>query len=381
MIWKRLADYYSEAQNKLLTACIECGRCVDECRMMKRIPNAPEATEILFGIKDFLRGGPLSPAAALKTNACMGCYGCVNSKCPIGLDSLCINQLVYRAAGLAEEKPFSKPLYQNHRQQLRERATAEERARITTPVHIPDAKYAFFPGCNISQQPELVLNALDILDAVGIPYSFIPGMEYCCGLARGNEGDADWLQDAATRLIEKASDLGAETLILWCPTCLCNIKYRVEKCTGKLPFETVSFGKYIAQNLNRLSFPGAKLQTVTLHEPCKTAYMDIDLEDVRTVLHAIPGTNVIEMKHHHKDTMCCGCRTVMTMPELGRQITDERLDEALVTGADKMLDVCHACHMFFRQHQERSGRNDIEVENYSAYITSALGLCRKNGTK
>jgi Fe-S oxidoreductase len=123
------------------------------------------------------------------------------------------------------------------------------------------------------------------------------------------------------------------------------MKYRVHKFVGELPFTVISFGNFLSQNLNRLTFPAAVPQTVTLHEPCKTAYMDIDVEDVRDVLRAIPGTTVVEMEHHHENTLCCGCRAVTTMPSVGRNATAVRLDEALETGADKMLDVCHACHM------------------------------------
>jgi Fe-S oxidoreductase len=143
---------------------------------------------VISGIKEFLRGGTLSPAAALKTTACMGCYGCVDLSCPIGLDSLGINQMVYRAAELAKEKPFSAPLHEEHRKQLDLLTTPDELSRITTAVHTIGAKYAFFPGCNVYLQPDKVLNALDILDATGVPYSFIPGLEHCCGLARGTWG-------------------------------------------------------------------------------------------------------------------------------------------------------------------------------------------------
>ena len=377
----RLSDYFNACQESLLNNCIECGNCVDSCLVMKYIPDAPASAEIMRGIKEFLKGGELSPEAYLKTAACMGCYGCVDSNCPIGLDSLCINQLVSRSAELRKEVPFSLPLYKEQQLRLSEIENPDELARITTPVYTKGAKYAYFPGCNIYMQPDKVLNSLDILDAVGVPYSFIPGIQYCCGLPRGGLGDADWLQDSAEKLIAKAVEYGAETLILWCPTCLCNMKYRVEKFVEELPFETISFGKYISMNLEKLSFPNAKPCTITLHEPCKTAYMDIDMEDVRNVLSAIPGTTLIEMEHNRNDTNCCGCRAIKTMPEVGGVLTENRFDEALATGADKMLDICHACHMFFLEHQKKTGRNDIEVENYSTYINYALGNKREDWLK
>lgn len=375
----RLSDHYDACEEKLLTRCIECGQCVDECRIMKTIPDAPAAGEIISGIKDFLRGGELSAPASLKTTACMGCYGCVDSKCPIGLDSLRINELVMRAVQRRKKEPFSMTLYDNHMERSREFTNQDEFARITTPLHIPGAKYVLFPGCNVYRQPDKILNMFDIMDTIGNPYSFIPGIQYCCGLSpRGTEGDADWLQDSMERLISKAVEFGAETIIFWCPTCVCNLEYRVKKLIDELPFEVITFGKYVFQNVNKLSFSAAEPHLVTLHEPCKTAYMQIDLDEVRNILRSIPGTTVVEMKHHHENTMCCGCHAVESMPEVGKSVTDTRMDEALASGAQIMLDVCHNCHWIFRRRQIETGRDDVHVENYSGYLASALGYKRED---
>ena len=139
-----LSDYYDECQKKLLSKCIECGKCVDECRVIENIPGAPEASKVISGIKSFLAGGELSPEAYLKTTACMRCYGCVDSECPIGLDSLCINELVWRATERAKEKPFSEVLYNNHMERSHKFTSEDEFLRITTPVHTTEAKVAFF---------------------------------------------------------------------------------------------------------------------------------------------------------------------------------------------------------------------------------------------
>ena len=220
------------------------------------------------------------------------------------------------------------------------------------------------------------------MDAIGIPYSYIPDMQYCCGLGtRGGRGDADWLQESAERLIDKTTEFKVETLVCWCATCSCNLKYRFGKFVDKLPFESLTFGKYLKQNIDMLSFPAAKPCTLTLHEPCKTAYMNIDLEEIRDVLRAIPGTTLVEMEHHHENSICCGCRAVNSMPEVGNTLTDKRLGEALNTGADKLLDVCHNCHWIFRRYQDSIGRCDVNVENYSTYIVSAMGHEREDSMK
>ena len=368
----RLLDYFTKSQENFLHNCTECGNCVTDCYAVQNMQTPPDASQTVRGIKDCLSGGTLNEATLAKTTACMGCYGCVDMDCPIGLDSLLLNQLVWRTAELAKEEPFFMPLYVEHQQKLQDLITPAERARITTPVFTQGAEFVFFPGCNIYLQPDKVLNAMDLMDAVGIAYSFIPGMEYCCGLPRGNSGDADWLQERAESLIAKAVEFGAKTMICWCATCLCNMEYRIKKFAD-VPFALISFGKYLADHTDRLSFPNAQPQTVTLHEPCKSAYMGIDMDDVRDLLRAVPGTELVEMAHYGADTMCCGCRAINTMPEFGKSMTDKRLDEALDTGAEKMIDVCHTCHLIFRNHSKETGRNDVVSENYTTYLMRALG--------
>ncbi len=53
--------------------------------------------------------------------------------------------------------------------------------KITTSGNKQSARYVFFAGCNVYFQPEKILNALDIMDAIGDDYTFLPGLDYCCG--------------------------------------------------------------------------------------------------------------------------------------------------------------------------------------------------------
>ena len=128
--------------------------------------------------------------------------------------------------------------------------------------------------------------------------------------------------------------------------------------------------------MDSLSFRNDTPHTVTYHEPCKTAYMNIDIESVRAILHAIPNTTLVEMKHHGKNTMCCGCRTADVLPETGSLVTGKRLMEAADTGADTLIDVCHNCHRLFRNYQKSTGTADISVVNYSTYIAQSIGIVR-----
>ncbi|MDR3362723.1 MAG: (Fe-S)-binding protein [Desulfovibrio sp.] len=377
----RLSEYYETAKQKVLTSCVRCGKCVSGCRVMPFSRIKPDPRKTQQDIIDFLSGGKeLSPAGRFKLNSCMRCYGCLEVQCPIGVNSMLITELLAREIQFRKEKPWDMPLYPIHEGLARKGTTAEEYEKISRERADANADYLFFPGCNVYKQPDKILNALDILDAIGNGYSFAPGLTYCCGSSsRGSRGDADWLQNAAEKLFGLGERLKIKAMIFWCPTCLSVLQSRIRQFLQP-SFACISFPRYVSRHLDKLTFTDSAPRTVTYHEPCKNAYMDIEADCVRQVLRAIPGTTLVEMKHHGKDTMCCGCRTVDGMPELGNEVTMTRLREAAETGADAMIDLCHNCHWIFvsaaKAHPEL--QFSLRIENFSAYVARAAGVRRKD---
>lgn len=379
----QLADYYRETKERLITKCVKCGNCITKCRVMNYTEIKSRPADIQQGIIDYLSGGKeLSGDSEAKVRSCMRCYGCLDVKCPIDLDSMTINELVNCEREERKETPWDGVLYPIHGDLSKKWTTGEELKRITTAVENEGAEYLFFPGCNIYKQPDKLLNALTIMDEIGNDYSFAPGMEYCCGLSvHGVNGNAEWLQNAAQKLMDLAQRLKVKKMIFWCATCLCNLQTRIEKFYTP-PFECVTFGEYILDNIAKLEFPNAKPRRVTYHEPCKAAYMGIDTDSVREILKAIPGTELVEMKHHGRDTMCCGCEAVPHAFDAGDRVTVERISEAIATGADTMIDVCHNCHWIFVPAQKNHTElKHVSIENFSTYITEAMGKSRKDTLK
>jgi Fe-S oxidoreductase len=335
-------------------------------------------------IRDFLKGGAEpSEAALFKVRSCMRCYGCLDAQCPIGVDSMLIAELAAREIERRGKKPRALPPCPEHETLARRGTTAGEYAKITTERAHGGAEVVFFPGCNVYKQPDKLLNALTIMDAIGIPYSFIPGLTYCCGSSRRETfGDPGWTQHSAEKLFGLAERLSVKTMVFWCPTCLSMLHSRI-KTFYQPPYACASFSEYLAEHAGRLRFPAAAPRIVTYHEPCKNAYMGIDTDSARRALSAVPGTELVEMKHHGKDTMCCGCNAVRTMPELGDAVTEARLREAEETGADTLIDLCHNCHWIFMPAAKKlpGPPFSLRIENFSTYITDAMGQGRRDTLK
>ena len=368
-----LLDYYLDVEEKLLTKCVKCGQCISQCRAVKISGQPFDNKNVQTNIINYLNGSePLSADSILKCDLCMNCYGCFDIKCPININPMTINEMIKWSREKNKNETSADRIFSAQIHSAKENSTPEEFKAISTEKII-DSTYLFFPGCNIYSQPHLLRNALKILDTIGNPYSFLPGIHNCCGVARGCIGDAQWAQNSAGSLMTAVENSKAKVMIIWCPTCLCFMEAKIKRIFTP-EFRCISFGQYVYENIDKLKFLNKEKIKVTLHEPCKSAYMGIDMY-VRKILKAIDGVELVEMAHHGENTMCCGCSAVDNAPDFGNNVTYSRLEEAAATDCKTMIDVCHYCHLVFKNAIKSRPENNPEfrIENYSEFILRAIG--------
>jgi Fe-S oxidoreductase len=130
--------------------------------------------------------------------------------------------------------------------------------------------------------------------------------------------------------------------------------------------------------MNRLPLGRAAAGTATLHEACKSAYTGIDRDGPRQVLRKLPGVTLKEMKHHGRETACCGSGADCWFAECGTRMRDSRLQEAARTGAERLVTVCHYCHQVLAAEE---ARHDFNVTNYVTLVAEALGIRREDKFK
>nr|WP_282959055.1 (Fe-S)-binding protein [Desulfobacter hydrogenophilus] len=234
-----------------------------------------------------------------------------------------------------------------------------------------------FPGCNVYFQPEKLLNALDIMDAIGDDYSFLPGLDYCCSDSHLFFGAVKEGGKKAEELITALSEFNPKTVILWCPTCHCRFKTTLS-LSMKIPFKVISFPQYLAENMHKLQLTDAAAGTVTLHEGCKSAYTGVDINGPRDVLKRLPGVNLVEMAHYGRNTMCCGSGAMTWFPDSCKHIRKQRLDEAGNTGADRLVTICHYCSQTFVTEEPAY---DFSVDNFVNLVALSMGIHRQDKFK
>jgi Fe-S oxidoreductase len=219
-----IIDHFLKEKQRFRDKCIQCGLCSEVCPILPYTEIgdlSPE--EIQEDVYDFIDGGTPNNRAYTKAFACMECFKCATDICPEELEPMLVNELIkreYYSCGLAERAELGDQQQPDsvHRVLASIRVSTSDYRKISEPGNKHRARYVFFPGCNVYFQPEKILNALDIMDAIGDDYAFLPGLDYCCG---------SWaiycFPESGTKLretrLKEAAKTGAEQVVTVCHYC------------------------------------------------------------------------------------------------------------------------------------------------------------------
>lgn len=372
-----ISDLYRREKQRFLDNCVQCGLCAEICPILPHTDIQDIASQdIQEGVFRFMDIGTPNQQAYTKAFACMECFKCTADICPEDLNPMLVNELVkgeYISRGLAEQAYGDQQEPESiHRLLASIQVSGTDYRKITQRSKKENGRFVFFPGCNVYFQPEKILNALDIMEAIGDDYAFLPGLDSCCGDSCLFTGDITKGEQQAETLINTIADFNPEAVILWCPTCQCRFEKSIAPAVD-IPFRILSFPQYLAANMSKLPLSGASAGVVTLHEPCKSAYTGLGSDGPREVLRQLPGVTLIEMKNHGPEASCCGSGAVCWFQESSSGMRDNRLLEAEQTSAERLVTICHYCGQTFGQEEDRF---NFKVTNYVNLVAEAMGIHR-----
>lgn len=376
-----LTGYYEKCRKEILAKCNSCGLCYTKCSLNGQIKNSLTPRQIQEKVLAYLKDGTEHDAVYDRGFSCLQCFKCVKNTCPQGLNPLLISELIkwdYRNKGTKALR-YTDPELQDSPQRVIAsiQIQKEDLLRITQKTEKRKAKYIFFPGCNVYYQPEKILSALDIIGLITDDYVFLPGLDNCCGSVYLQNGDIQKAKEISEKFISELAAYEPETVILWCPTCLCRFDTTLSKIYD-IPYRTLSFPQFVAENIQKLEFKQPINKTLTLHEACKTALTGLDLTGTREILRHLPGAELIEMPRSGKDAVCCGLGAQPYSTEILEFMREDRLKEAEATKAEVLVDVCHACHKFFIG---KENDYSYEIKNFVTLLAQSLGIERKDTLK
>jgi len=242
------------------------------------------------------------------------------------------------------------------------------------------ADMAYFVGCTTAYlYPDIARDTIKILQAGGIDFKLMNIDEHCCGAPLWRTGQMAEARKLAEHNLEAIKKQNIKSLVFSCAECYGTFKGLYPRI-AELDFEVL----HITEVMQRLLKEGKlKLNTrqamkVTYHDPCLLGRLS-ELyvpwkgeirafgyhqppkkfrrgtngvyEAPREILKAIPGVELVEMIRNAENAFCCGGGggVPAAFPGFSLWTADERLKEAVATGAKAIVSCCPFCESNFEQ--------------------------------
>jgi Fe-S oxidoreductase/FAD/FMN-containing dehydrogenase len=373
--------------------CSQCGYCIDECdQFYGRKWESQSPRGKWYWLREYMHGKEEWNQFMVDTIlVCTTCELC-NLRCSASLP-IEPSWMKLRGILVNDERKMTFPPFEMMAASLRKEgdiwaAYRKDRINWFPPdlleKHGPDhkAKIAYFAGCTASHvETDIAMAAVRLLDAAGIDFTYLGNKDNCCGTPMMVCGKWDVFEETMRNNIQNMKDAGVETVITSCPACDMMWRHYYPIWAKKLGIEfniqTKHYSEIIAEKINNDNFtfpekPDKKV-TVTLHDSCHIGRVSSIYDAPRTLIKAIPGVKLVEMEHNREWAHCCGSvLTLIKDPPIAADIGDVRINEAVESGAEKLLAICPCCEFQFRVTADKKG-STIETIDLARFAASTLG--------
>ena len=359
--WKDTLDYYS---------CTECGRCQDLCPAWNtEKPLSPKKLVIdlkynLFRNKEAALAGKYDEVTPLIDEnvtpdviwACTMCRAC-EIACPVFIQQT--DKILESRRNLVMMESNFPPEVQTVFKNLETNASpwafaAADRANwangleIKTMAEQPDSDILLWVGCAGSfddRNKKVLRSFVNILKKSGVKFSILGTEEQCTGDPARRIGNEYLFQTLAQANVETMNRYAVKKVVTACPHCFNTLKNEYKDLGGT--YEVFHHSEFIASLIKdgKIKPTKTNAQTITFHDSCYLGRWNDIYAEPRSVLEAVPGVKLVEMKANHDKSMCCGAGGGrMWMEEtIGRRVNIVRTEQALETGAQIIAASCPFC--------------------------------------
>jgi glycolate oxidase iron-sulfur subunit len=382
-----------------LATCVHCGLCLDACPTFRSTGLETESPRGRIQLMtEWKRGSlPFTEDQARHIDLCLGCRTC-EAVCPSGVPYGRIIE-----AGRAEVERIRRPSPKRwlartalrqlvaHPQRLRAFGSMTRAAqavgmttivrsgrqlpRLSAPFRAPRTgiapaigerrhRVAFLVGCVMPiLYPQSHDAAVRLLQLSGCEVWFPPG-ERCCGALLAHNGDLD----GAARLREVNMRVYGEgqfdALIVDSAGCGSHLKDFYPELKGRV--------KDLTEWLAEVGLPPAERELklrVTYQDACHLAHAQRIRKQPRDLIRAIPGVELVEMRHPE---ICCGAAGLYSTmePSMSTRILREKTDDVLSTKAQIVVTANPGCQMQLSA-GIRSRGSAMRVEHVAELLVSA----------
>jgi heterodisulfide reductase subunit D len=365
-------------------SCIRCGLCLATCPIYRVTLRETDSPRGKVALVRALAEGKLEPGPEFAAcyYGCLLCASCANI-CPSGVplegilqaarddmsrhklepDALLrLGQMIAEHHNISGENNVGRLIWADNLPQMPSGAEPHDTADV---VYFIGCVGSFFP-----RSYRLPQTMVQLLDRAGVDYAVLGGEEWCCGYPLLINGELDKAAELIRHNLERVQALQAKKVVFTCPSCLhiWDHVYR-EAVGGGLAFDLLHATELLGHLVDegRLRFrprdTGGRpmpLQRVTYHDPCDLGRKEGIFDAPRRVLQAIPGLELVEMRDHRENSLCCGGGGNLETfdAELSRAVSDLRLAQAQEVEAQILASACQQCE---RTLTEAARRNRVRL--------------------
>ncbi|WNY27941.1 EtfAB:quinone oxidoreductase [Methanimicrococcus stummii] len=355
--------------------CTLCGLCVDVCPSY-------DTVDVIPSLCDYIEsGGKAEEDKPLEYDIRL-CYTCnvCTVTCPedLGIRKLISASREKRTGihGATEEQGLVDPFSDNNLYTK----IGEWEEPVAFQNEGKKSKVVYFPGCAASCMNKVVgKSTVKALEAAGVDYSVMSGIDYCCGSVSAGAGNTKPLEKLGQRNIDEINARGSDILITTCPGCYRAFKLLYPQRFENLNFEVLQSSEYFARLLKegKLNFKrdmgeyfgiGEKLN-IFYQDPCHLTRAAGIYEEPRRVLSAIPGAKLVNPTP--ENSVCCGfgggVRTSFPKKSVSQAAGVHKYAKSL--GSDIIITNCGGCmkNIIEGGYTAKKGLNESECDSLPVY--------------
>ena len=397
LTWKEMLDTYS---------CTECGRCQDACPAFATGKTLSPKL-VIMGLRDQvfadgasiiklraggegeLAGGAAAELTPLVGNAvpeesvwdCVTCGACVEV-CPVSIEhvdhivDLRRHLVMVESSFPAEAEPMLRDIERASNpwgKAQSERADwADDLGVRILEVGDTAPEYLYWVGCASSfdeRARTAAESTVKLLQRAGVDFAILGAREACTGDPARRMGNEYVFQAFAEQNVATLNEAGVTKIIANCPHCFNTLGNEYPDFGGE--YEVIHHSELLSRLVaeGRLTPQRDQDLQVTYHDSCYLARHNDVLAPPRELVAAVGQP--VEMERSGKQTFCCGAGGAhMWMEERGSQINDNRVAEAVATGASTLAVACPFCTVMLDDGVQGAGA-ELRVADVATLLVQA----------